>query len=106
MGRALRLDIAKYGSWDGWAWGTGIALPGTHPARTLIPHPGYTPPATPVPAAPADVHVPDLNTAVGLISVDQLSLSGRISGFQGMTEVYNLSDIGRINNHSLICQNK
>ena len=40
--------------------------------------------------------------AVGLKSVDQLSLDELFSGFQGMTEVYNLSEIGRINNHYYI----
>ena len=39
---------------------------------------------------------------VGLISVGQLSLSVLFSGFLGMTEGYNLSEIGRINNHSFI----
>ena len=39
---------------------------------------------------------------VGLKSVEQLSLSDRFSGFQGITEVYNLVDIGRINNHFVI----
>ena len=44
--------------------------------------------------------------AVGLRSVDQLSLVGHISGSQGMTEVYNVRNIGRINNHSFIPQNE
>ena len=82
--------------------GTGIALPGTHPAIPSRHHPGYTP-ATPTGSARLAtwVHggVPDCNMAAGLISVAQLSLDARISGFQLMTEVYNLSDIGRINNH-------
>ena len=43
---------------------------------------------------------------VGLISVDQLSLVPHFSGFPGMTEVYNLVKIGRINNHSYIPGNK
>ena len=43
---------------------------------------------------------------VGLRSVDQLSLSAGISDIQGMTEVYNLLDIGRIINHLVILQNK
>ena len=46
------------------------------------------------------------NMAVGLISVDQLSLCGHFSGFLGMTEVYNLSLVGRINNHFLILGNE
>ena len=44
--------------------------------------------------------------AVGLISVGQLSLSEHFSGSRVMTEVYNLSDIGRINNHSFIAGNE
>ena len=40
--------------------------------------------------------------AVGLRSVGQLSLSARFSGLLSMTEVYNLADIGRINNHLYI----
>ena len=39
---------------------------------------------------------------VGLKSVVQLSLYDQISGFQDMTEVYNLRNIGRINNHLVI----
>ena len=39
---------------------------------------------------------------VGLRSVDQLSLLDQISGFRGMTEVYNAKRIGRINNHYVI----
>ena len=40
--------------------------------------------------------------AVGLISVHQLTLGTHFSGFQGMTEVYNLLRIGIFNNHSFI----
>ena len=40
-----------------------------------------------------------LNMAVGLISVRQLSLGAQISVFQGFTEVYNLVEIGKLNNH-------
>ena len=71
-------------------------------------HPGYTP-------MPADVqtrmsarphsHVPRLNMAVGLKSVGQLSLYAQISDIGGMTEVYNLVRIDRINNHFLIVGN-
>ena len=39
------------------------------------------------------------NMVVGLYSVDQLSLDVHISGFWGMTEVYNLVKVGRIINH-------
>ena len=41
-----------------------------------------------------------LNMVVGLNPVGQLSLSAHFSDIQGITEVYNLSEIGRINNHS------
>ena len=47
-------------------------------------------------------HVHGVNMVVGLKSVHQLSLSVQISGFRIMTEVYNLLEIGRINNHSFI----
>ena len=47
-----------------------------------------------------------VKVVVGLISVDQLSLGTGFSGFQGMTEVYNVNKIGRINNHFLISENK
>ena len=40
--------------------------------------------------------------AVGLRSVDQLSLVAHFSGSQTITEVYNLVGIGRINNHFTI----
>ena len=43
---------------------------------------------------------------VGLRSVDQLSLDARFSESGGMTEVYNLVEIGRIINHCLIPGNK
>ena len=36
---------------------------------------------------------------VGLISVEQLSLSARISETRGITEVYNLVRIGKKDNH-------
>ena len=46
------------------------------------------------------------NSAVGLISVRQLSLSTEISGFREFTEVYNLLRIDRIINHSVIPGNE
>ena len=91
--------MTKYGSWEG-AWvGTGIApLPAT-PVRT-------TPGTPPLDAGPACTHgytgaggYHGLNMAVGLKSVAQLTLSVHFSRFRGMTEVYNLMRIGRINNH-------
>ena len=78
--------------------GTGIALPGTHP----LPTPG-TPPLHHGPVLhPPSVQCRGLNIAVGLISVEQLSLDTHFSDIQGMTEVYNLLRIGRINNHYVI----
>ena len=50
--------------------------------------------------------LPQVNMVVGLISVDQLSLGPHFSVFSLMTEVYNLSEIGRINNHMYIPGNK
>ena len=43
---------------------------------------------------------------MGLISVGQLTLRDEISDIEGMTEVYNLLNIGRINNHFLIAGNE
>ena len=79
--------------------GTGIALQTTHPAT----HPVYPPrvhpcpprTSTPVSSGPRR----RAQCAVGLKSVGQLSLSIHISDIRGMTEVYNVRKIGRINNH-------
>ena len=101
VGRALRLNTVKYGSWDGW-----VVVPGIAPPRpTQSPTPG-----TPLPTMPAVSMTSvlprgtcrELNSAVGLKSVVQLSLDDRFSGFLSITEVYNLSGIDRINNHSVI----
>ena len=43
-----------------------------------------------------------LNIAVGLKSVDQLTLDVHFSGFLGMTEVYNLRNAGDPNDHKYI----
>ena len=79
-------------------WGTGIALPATHPVShtpgTPLPHPGTS--------TSARRQSRRAKVAVGLKSVDQLTLSVHFSGFLGMTEVYNLLKIGRINNHFFI----
>ena len=42
----------------------------------------------------------------GLNTVDQLTLGTQISGFQGITEVYNLAGAGKTNNHLPIPGNK
>ena len=74
----------------------------TLPAHPVYPHPGYTPPLrtlTPgLVTVPRAVYSGQL-MAVGLISVGQLSLYTLFSGFRTMTEVYNLVEIHRINNH-------
>ena len=87
----------------GWlGLGTRYSTPPSHPA---IPHPGYTPahPGVPGPARPGFAGPGTLSQeAVGLKSVDQLSLSVLFSGFRGITEGYNLLRIGRITNHLYI----
>ena len=50
--------------------------------------------------------VPAVNSAVGLKSVRQLTLGAHISDITGMTEVYNLVETGRINNHCYIPGNE
>ena len=82
--------------------GTGIALPATLPGTPPRVHPSPYPAAEHVHRRRQREHVPAVNMAVGLKSVEQLSLSDHFSGFQGMTEVYNLLRIRRINNHSFI----
>ena len=72
----------------------------------------YSPPS-PTPVYPTRVHllptrpalaVADgwsgvLNSAVGLKSVDQLTLHVHFSDIRGITEGYNPVKVGRINNH-------
>ena len=62
-------------------------------------YPGYT-----LPVRHWHVHcrtgmVPSSKCAVGLKSVEQLSLSAEFSGFRGMTEVYNLLVAGNPDDH-------
>ena len=47
-----------------------------------------------------------VNMVVGLISVMQLSLSVEFSGFQGITEVYNLANAGNPDDHKYIPGNE
>ena len=90
------------GPGTGWVW-YRYSHPATHPS----PHyPGYTPPGTMLHATATGTAAAQPKEAVGLKSVAQLSLSARISGFLGMTEVYNLVKVGRINNHFVISQNE
>ena len=91
----------------GWSWrGTGIAPSRTtrhpHTPGTPPPYPRYTAVMVTVPHSAAARK----NSAVGLESVDQLSLVAHISRSGTITEVYNLSKTGRINNHSFIPGNK
>ena len=90
--------MTKYGSWDGPRVGTGIALPATHPGTHQSHTPG-TPPRTRYTQHVNAGYVTCWDMVVGLRSVDQLTLSPGISGSRGMTEVYNLRRIGRIDNH-------
>ena len=102
VGRASNLKYVKYGSWVG-AWvGTGIALQPTHPIPTT---PG-TPSPYPYMPYVALLLAARLKEAVGLKSVDQLSLGTHFSGFRGMTEVYNLSIAGNPNDHFYIPGNE
>ena len=87
--------MTNMGPWDGYWVGTGIALPASTQSRTTPgtpSHPGYT-------AVMHEAGISDLNMAVGLKSVDQLTLGAWISENQGITEVYNLVIAGRIINH-------
>ena len=74
----------------------------TPPGPTRYPYPGYTLPtehAAVLMAAVPHCPSPVLNSVVGLRSVDQLTLSPEISGFEGITEVYNLLYAGNPNDH-------
>ena len=84
--------------------GMVLVVPRYSPPRT---HPHPTPRVHPSPAllvamsgyTAARALYGRVNMVVGLISVGQLSLDVHFSGFQGITVVYNLVRIGRINNH-------
>ena len=102
VGRPPRLNMTKYGSWDE-AWVVYRYSPPSHPPGPH--HPGYTPPSrTPEHQVRYGVRCSagGVNSAVGLKSVDRLSLDVHISGFQGMTEVYNLVRIEDPNDHNVI----
>ena len=80
--------------------GTGIALPTTHPVPTQSHTPGTPLPAPAVRSQCAAGSAGQRNSAVGLKSVEQLTLRLHFSGFQGMTEVYNLTVAGNPNDHN------
>ena len=90
--------------------GPGAVLVGyrysTPPGPPVLPpprvHPSLPCTASAVPGAALEQE----NSAVGLKSVRQLSLSVHISDIEPFTEVYNLVEIGRINNHNDIPGNK
>ena len=83
----------------GTVWvGTRYSPPRTHPVHT----PGTPSPGTQQHGEQLPGTSWTLNSAVGLKSVDQLPLSTRFSGFQGITEVYNLATAGIPNDHSYI----
>ena len=85
--------------------GTGIAPPSTH---------RYTPPR--VHPSPPHAHGrtrtrtarswTQSNMVVGLRSVDQLSLDTHFSDIEGITEVYNLTNVGNPNDHNVISGTK
>ena len=86
MGRPLTLEYVKYGVLGWYGLGTGIAPlrhPPDTPPRVHPLHHGHHTTA-------ARVQSRGLKEAVGLRSVEQLTLSAHISGFTGITEVYNL----------------
>ena len=91
------------GPWDEGGTGYRYSPPGyppgipTRPPTT--PYPGYTSPRHARVLVHHPVRAVVYEEAVGLKSVAQLTLDAVISGFQGMTEVYNLVNVGRINNH-------
>ena len=87
--------MTKYGSWEGTRVVPGIA-PSRYPPS---PTPGTPPPGSSSTGTLPHGHDGGVNMVVGLIMVAQLTLSAQISGFQGITEVYNLVDVGIINNH-------
>ena len=94
MGRASSLKYTEI-----WVLGGSWWVPGIVPLQPtpVPPHPGYTP--APHIAGPGMLHglhavSGQRNTAVGLISVDQLSLYGLFSDIRTITEVYNLVRIG------------
>ena len=71
-----------------------------------MPDPGYTPAGMAGLATPSPRQYTESNSAVGLRSVAQLSLYAQFSGFQGMTEGYNVRIIDNPNDHKYILQKK
>ena len=94
--------MSKYGSWEG-AWVVYRYSPPRYPPSTPLPrvHPSPTERALPAWSGRTG-GAGQTNTCRGLISVDQLSLRLDFSGFQGITEVYNLVVAGNPNDHLYI----
>ena len=90
--------MVKYGSWVVYRYS-----PSRYPPGIPLPHhPGYTPATTVTAVHGLGMQSREVNMVVGLISVGQLSLADQISDISLMTEVYNLAEIDRINNHFTI----
>ena len=93
--------------------GPGVVLVGTRYSPPQYPPDPHTP-GTPSPTMPVVLMTSVLprgaaarkNSVVGLISVQQLSLSTQISGSRGITEGYNLVRIGIPNDHKSIPGNE
>ena len=83
--------------------GSGRVLGSTRYSPSQYPpsshYPGYTPPPSRQYSVASTVRYSGCKVVVGFRSVDQLTLSAKISGFQGITEGYNLLYVGRIINH-------
>ena len=79
-----------------------VPLPATHPSRTTPGTPLLTSRRHPCPHCPYT----ESKVVVGLKSVAQLSLYAGFSGFQGITEGYNLAIAGNPDDHLVIPGNK
>ena len=91
-------EYTNMGSWDGWV-GTGYSPPSTLPGPIPRVHPP-THPSTRSRVRAGPSH--GANMAVGLKSVEQLTLEAHFSEMRGITEVYNLATADNPNDHNLI----
>ena len=94
VGRALALELVNIGVLGGSVGSTRYSPSQYPPVCTTPGTPQLPHIAGPGMLHAVHRHVPAVNSAVGLISVGQLSLSLRFSDLRVMTEVYNLSEIG------------
>ena len=99
VGMAFSLRYTNYGTL-GWPLGGYRYSPSQPPTRLPIPRVHPPTPGTLRPGCPACYRGP--NDAVGLKSVEQLTLDGQISDIRGITEVYNLRIARNPNDHNLI----